>query len=343
MTSEHEYTTYEDGANETTERGFLLSLRPRRFEEYIGQLKIVERMRVAVDACKQRGDTLDHVLLHGPPGLGKTTLANIIALEMDARIIHTSGPALERPADVVGLLSNLETQDIFFIDEIHRLSRTVEEYLYSAMEDFRVDFTTGSGTFARSINLPLNPFTLIGSTTRAGMLSEPLRERFGLQYHLNFYDVDDIVKVVKRSAGIMEFPIDDESAMHVAQRSRGTPRIANRLLRRVRDFAQVKHANKLSPAIIVEALELEGVDAEGLDELDLRYLTTVANHNGAVGIDAIAATINEEANTITDIVEPFLLKLNFVVRTSQGRKITDKGLAHIGRPPSTRQAGFGIE
>jgi len=342
MATEHEQTDYQTDATALSEHSFLVALRPQRFDEYIGQKEVLERLKVAVFACKERGDTLDHALLHGPPGLGKTTLATIVARELDARLVHTSGPALERPADVVGILSNLDTNDVFFIDEIHRLSRAVEEYLYLAMEDFRVDFTTGAGAFARSINLPLNRFTLIGSTTRAGMLSSPLRDRFGLQYRLDFYDEDDILKVVQRSAGILKFKIDADAAGEIARRARGTPRVANRLLRRVRDYIQVKHKGKSSRQTTIEALELEGVDELGLNALDRLYLKTIAeNYNGGpAGIDAIAATINEEAHTLTDIVEPFLLKNNFIIRTSHGRKTTPNGEAHIGVARNANQARF---
>jgi len=310
-------------------------LRPRRFQDYVGQRAVVDSISIAVLASKKRGDTLDHALFHGPPGLGKTTIAHIIAREMDSMLVHTSGPALERPADVVGLLSNLKIGDVLFIDEIHRLSHAVEEYLYSAMEDFRVDFMTGSGAFAKSINLPLQPFTLIGSTTRAGMLSAPLRERFGLAYHLDFYSAADLAKVVTRSAGILEVDIDAEGALEIARRSRGTPRISNRLLRRVRDFAEVRNSGVITAEVASQAMEIEGVDALGLDRLDRLYLTTLSKNyqGGPAGINALAATINEDQQTLEDVVEPFLLKIGFIVRTSQGRRTTPEGFEHICLQP----------
>jgi Holliday junction DNA helicase RuvB len=254
---------------------------------------------------------------------------------LDSQLVHTSGPALERPADVVGLLSNLKVGDVLFIDEIHRLSHAVEEYLYSAMEDFRVDFMTGSGAFAKSINLPLQPFTLIGSTTRAGMLSAPLRERFGLAYHLDFYSIEELAQVVTRSAGILEVDIDETGAAEIARRSRGTPRISNRLLRRVRDFAEVRDAGPIDSSVASEALEIEGVDALGLDRLDRLYLTALSKNyqGGPAGIQALAATINEDQQTLEDVVEPFLLKIGFIVRTPQGRRTTSEGFEHVGLPP----------
>ena len=314
-------------------------LRPKRFQEYVGQRAVVDSISIAVMAAKKRGETLDHALFHGPPGLGKTTISQIIARELDSQLIHTSGPALERPADVVGLLSNLKPGDVLFIDEIHRLSHAVEEYLYSAMEDFRVDFMTGSGAFAKTINLPLQPFTLIGSTTRAGMLSAPLRERFGLAYHLDFYSTEELAQVVTRSAGILEVEIDENGATEIARRSRGTPRISNRLLRRDRDFAEVRNSGAITASVASEALEIEGVDSLGLDRLDRLYLTTLSKNyqGGPAGIQALAATINEDQQTLEDVVEPFLLKIGFIVRTPQGRRSTPEGFEHVGLPP--RQDG----
>ncbi len=310
-------------------------LRPQRFQDYVGQRAVVDSISIAVMAAKKRGDTLDHALFHGPPGLGKTTISQIIARELDSQLIHTSGPALERPADVVGLLSNLKTGDVLFIDEIHRLSHAVEEYLYSAMEDFRVDFMTGAGAFAKSINLPLQSFTLIGSTTRAGMLSAPLRERFGLAYHLDFYSTEELAQVVTRSAGILEVDMSVSGAHEIARRSRGTPRISNRLLRRVRDFAEVRNSGKITDSVSAEAMEIEGVDVLGLDRLDRLYLMTLSKNyqGGPAGIQALAATINEDQQTLEDVVEPFLLKIGFIIRTPQGRRTTAEGFEHIGLPP----------
>ena len=292
----------------------------------------MDSILVAVSAAAKRGDALDHVLLHGPPGLGKTTIAHIIAREMDSRLVHTSGPAMERPADVVGILSNLEERDVLFIDEIHRLSHAVEEYLYSAMEDFRVDFTTGQGAFAKTINLPLQRFTMIGSTTRVGMLSAPLRDRFGLAYHLDYYTDAELTQVVRRSARILDVGIDEQGAGEIARRSRGTPRIANRLLRRVRDFAEVKHDGTINREVAREALGMEGVDHIGLDRLDRLYLETLArNYNGGpAGVQALAATLNEEQQTLEDVVEPYLLKIGYILRTTQGRRTTEIGARHVG-------------
>ena len=320
--------------NEETslEEGTTYDLRPKSFDDYIGQKAVVDTIVIAVTAAKKRGDPLDHSLFHGPPGLGKTTIAHIIAKELGIQLIHTSGPALDRPGDVVGLLSNLKVSDVLFIDEIHRLSHAVEEYLYSAMEDFRIDFVTGSGAFAKTINLPLKPFTLIGSTTRVGMLSAPLRERFGLAYHLDYYSTVELSKVAARSAGILGLEIDTAGAEEIAKRSRGTPRIANRLLRRVRDYSQVKYSGKINRDIAVEALNKEGVDSIGLDRLDRLYLETLARNyqGGPAGIQALAATINEDNQTLEDVVEPFLLKIGFIVRTPQGRKATADGMSHVG-------------
>ena len=328
------------GSNPEPETPLVQDLRPRRFKDYVGQKAVVDSISIAVLAAKKRGDTLDHALFHGPPGLGKTTISHIIARELDSTLVHTSGPALERPADVVGLLSNLKTGDVLFIDEIHRLSHAVEEYLYSAMEDFRVDFMTGSGAFAKSINLPLEPFTLIGSTTRAGMLSAPLRERFGLAYHLDFYSTEELSQVISRSAGILKVDIDDRGALEIAKRSRGTPRISNRLLRRVRDFTQVRHSGVINKVVAAEALEVEGVDALGLDRLDKLYLTTLSKNydGGPAGIQALSATINEDQQTLEDVVEPFLLKIGFIVRTPQGRRTTAEGFSHIGLKPHLDQS-----
>ena len=307
-------------------------LRPKSFSDYIGQNKIIESLSIAVEASRKRDESLDHVLFYGPPGLGKTTLSYIISNQIESNFIHTSGPALEKPADAVGLLSNLNSKDVLFIDEIHRIPKTVEEYLYSAMEDFRVDFITGSGAFAKTINLRLESFTLVGSTTRPGLLSSPLRDRFGLSYHLDYYDENDLRDIILRSSRLLDLKIDEKSSIEIAKRSRGTPRIANRLLRRVRDYVEVKNIKKINTQIINDSLEIEGVDNLGLDRLDREYLRIIAANyeGGPVGIDAISASLNEDQATLSDVVEPFLLKIGFIIRTSQGRKITKLAYKHLG-------------
>lgn len=323
----------------TDDFGARNELRPRYFNEYIGQRHVVNSIQIAVQAAKLRGDTLDHALFHGPPGLGKTTISHIIARELGSKLLHTSGPALERPADVVGILSNQQHGDVLFIDEIHRLPHAVEEYLYSAMEDFRVDFVSGSGHFAKTINLPLEKFTLLGSTTRAGMLSPPLRERFPLTYHLNYYSDHELFQVVTRSAAILSVEVDEGGAEQIAKRSRGTPRIANNLLRRVRDYAQVKRNGTVDAQVAAEALETDGVDELGLDRIDRQYLDTLVNSygGGPAGIQALAASINESAQTLEDVVEPYLLKIGFIMRTQQGRRATIAAMSHIGtRHEATR-------
>lgn len=315
-----------------SERELLWSLRPKRLDEYVGQREVVDNLEVAISAARQRDEPLDHVLFHGPPGLGKTTLAHIIANEMGAQITHTSGPALEKPADIVGLLSNLERGEVIFIDEIHRLSSTVEEYLYSAMEDFSVDLITGQGPKARSLRYRLEHFTLIGATTRAGLLSAPLRDRFGIVCHLDFYGDEDLSRVATRSAHLLATPIDEGGAAELARRSRGTPRIVNRLLRRVRDYAQVHGDGSITHTVAKVALEREGVDQRGLDRLDRAYLTTLMEHykGGPAGLEALAATLNEEPGLLADVVEPFLLKIGFLQRTPTGRKVSDPGREHLG-------------
>ncbi len=315
-----------------SERELLWSLRPTSLVEYIGQQEIVDNLKVAITAAQQRGEPLDHVLFHGPPGLGKTTLAHIIANEMGAHITHTSGPALEKPGDIVGLLSNVEAGEVVFIDEIHRLSRTVEEYLYSAMEDFSVDIIAGQGPKARSLRYRLERFTLIGATTRAGNLSAPLRDRFGIVAHLDFYTDDELAAVVTRSAQLLETPLATEAALEVARRSRGTPRVANRLLRRVRDYAQVHGDGRVTLDLAQIALKREGVDDRGLDKTDRQYLTTIIEQyaGGPVGLEALAATLNEESSLLADVVEPFLLKIGFVNRTPAGRRATKAAATHLG-------------
>ncbi|GAC1328387.1 MAG: Holliday junction branch migration DNA helicase RuvB [Chloroflexota bacterium] len=307
------------------EAALITNLRPQSLAEYghAGQRVVVENLAIAIEAAQKRDEPLDHVLLHGPPGLGKTTLAHVIANEMKTRVVGTSGPALERQGDLMGILSNLEVGSVLFVDEIHRLPRTVEEFLYSAMEDFSVDFILEKGTHARTIKIPLRRFTLVGATTRTGMLSAPLLDRFGLQYHLDFYSPTELTRVVRRSAELLNTPIDKEGALEIARRSRGTPRIANRLLKRVRDYAQVRGDGTITREVANEALLREGVDAEGLNHLDRRYLQTIVEYynGGPVGIEALAATINEEKDTLVDVIEPFLLKRGWVVRTAGGRKI----------------------
>lgn len=311
---------------------FIRSLRPRSLDECIGQSKVVEGLRISIQAAKEREEALDHVLLHGPPGLGKTTLANVIAHEMSAHIVTTSGPALERGGDLMGILTNLQVRDVLFIDEIHRLSRAVEEFLYPAMEDFCVNFVIEKGAHARTLRYQLRPFTLVGATTRAGLLSSPLRERFGIAHHLDFFSLEELVLVVQRSASILGISVMDDGATSIARRARGTPRIANRLLRRVRDYAQVRADGVITAAVAVEALEFEGVDDRGLDALDRDLLRTIATvyAGGPVGIEALAATLNEEAQTLEEVVEPYLLKIGYLSRTPAGRRITSAALEHLG-------------
>ena len=324
---------------------FERQLRPRSFEEYVGQEQAVASLRVSVEAAKQRHECVDHVLLYGPPGLGKTTLAGVIANEMSTTLVTTSGPAIERGGDLLGILSNLNEHDVLFIDEIHRLPRVVEELLYPAMEDFAVNFVTERGLHARSIKHRLSPFSLVGATTRPGMLSAPLRERFGIFHHLDFYSETELTRIVTRSASILDAAIDAPGAAQIARRSRGTPRIVNRLLRRVRDYAQVNGDGVITANIAERALALEGVDPQGLDRLDLRFIDAIIEHynGGPVGIEAVAATINDEAESLIEMVEPYLLKIGFVVRTPAGRRLTTKAYAHRNkRPPSTTPGQGGL-
>jgi holliday junction DNA helicase RuvB len=308
-------------------------LRPLSFIEFSGQNQTVENLRIFVKAAKMRGEALDHVLLHGPPGLGKTTLSNIIAHEMGVSIKITSGPVLDKPGDLAGLLTNLETRDVLFIDEIHRLSPVVEEYLYSAMEDFRIDILIDKGPSARSIQLEINPFTLVGATTRSGLLTSPLRARFGIKFHLEYYDVSVLTKIVKRSASILNVQISDEASVEIASRSRGTPRIVNALLRRVRDFAQVKGTGKIDMEITRYALEALNIDKYGLDDMDNRILLTIIDKfkGGPVGISTIATAVGEDAGTIEEVYEPYLIKEGFMKRTPRGREVTEHAYKHLGR------------
>jgi Holliday junction DNA helicase RuvB len=309
-------------------------LRPRSFEEYVGQEQAVASLRVSVEAARRRGECIDHVLLYGPPGLGKTTLAGVIANEMGTNLVTTSGPAIERGADLMGILTNLAEHDVLFIDEIHRLPRAVEELLYPAMEDFAVNFVIDRGMHARTLKYALRRFTLVAATTRPGMLSAPLRERFGIFHHLDFYSDAELIRIVIRSATILGAAIEREGGAEIARRARGTPRIVNRLLRRVRDHAEVNGSGVITPAIARAALDREGVDTRGLDRLDRRFLAAIMDHyrGGPVGIEAVAATINDEAESLTELVEPYLLKIGFVVRTPAGRRVTRDAYAHLGYP-----------
>jgi Holliday junction DNA helicase RuvB len=314
------------------------AIRPRRLDEYIGQAQVKMQLEIFVSAARQRGEALDHVLIFGPPGLGKTTLANIIAAELEVNLRQTSGPVLERPGDLAALLTNLQPRDVLFVDEIHRLSPVVEEVLYPAMEDYQLDIMIGEGPAARSIKLSLPPFTLIGATTRAGLLTSPLRDRFGIVQRLEFYGVEDLERIVKRSASILNAPIDATGARRIAQRSRGTPRIANRLLRRVRDYAQVKADGSIDERIADAALDMLEVDPLGFDTLDRKLLTTIIDRfdGGPVGIDSIAAAVGEERGTLEDVIEPFLIQQGFLVRTARGRMVTRSSYLHFGLKPPER-------
>lgn len=307
------------------------SLRPNRLDEYIGQKEIVETFQIAIEAARKRREPLDHVLLHGPPGLGKTTLAHIIANEMEGRMTVSSGPALEKGGDLIGILTHLEENDVLFIDEIHRTPKPVEEFLYPAMEDFAVDFIFDKGAHARSHRFRLKRFTLVGATTRVGLLSAPLRDRFGIFRNLDFYSLDELVAIGKRSAKLLNVEMDDEGAAELAKRSRGTPRIANRLLKRVRDYAQVRSDGTVNKETVEAALTLEGVDAKGLTNLDRSYLKTIIEFysGGPVGIEAIAATLQEETDTLVDVVEPYLLKIGMLTRTSAGRRAAESAYEHL--------------
>ncbi|MCD8266371.1 MAG: Holliday junction branch migration DNA helicase RuvB [Prevotellaceae bacterium] len=323
------------------DKDFENALRPLRFDDFSGQKKVVDNLRVFVDAAKYRGEPLDHTLLHGPPGLGKTTLSNIIANELGVGFKVTSGPVLDKPGDLAGILTSLEANDVLFIDEIHRLSPVVEEYLYSAMEDYRIDIMIDKGPSARSIQIDLSPFSLVGATTRSGLLTAPLRARFGINLHLEYYEAETLTGIVRRSAGILGVQITEDSAKEIARRSRGTPRIANALLRRVRDFAQVRGDGSIDLPIARYALEALNIDKYGLDEIDNKILLTIIDKfkGGPVGISTIATAVGEDAGTIEEVYEPFLIKEGFVKRTPRGREVTDLAYRHLGRTPSAAASG----
>ena len=323
-----------------SEREFENALRPPKFQDFSGQSKVVENLEVFVEAAKYRGEPLDHTLLHGPPGLGKTTLSNIIANELGVGFKITSGPVLDKPGDLAGILTSLEANDVLFIDEIHRLSPVVEEYLYSAMEDYRIDIMIDKGPSARSIQIDLNPFTLIGATTRSGLLTAPLRARFGINLHLEYYDPQTLARIIKRSARILNVPIDDEAAMEISRRSRGTPRIANALLRRVRDFAQVKGNGSIDTVIARLSLTALNIDQYGLDEIDNRILLTIIDkfQGGPVGVSTIATAIGEDAGTLEEVYEPYLIMEGFIKRTQRGRMVTELAYQHLGRNIYTSNA-----
>ena len=317
------------------EKDFENALRPLKFQDFSGQQSVVENLEVFVEAAKYRGEPLDHTLLHGPPGLGKTTLSNIIANELGVGFKITSGPVLDKPGDLAGILTSLETNDVLFIDEIHRLSPVVEEYLYSAMEDYRIDIMIDKGPSARSIQIDLNPFTLVGATTRSGLLTAPLRARFGINLHLEYYEPQTLMRIVKRSASILNVPISDDAAAEIAGRSRGTPRIANALLRRVRDFAQVKGSGSIDHEIAKYALKSLNIDQYGLDEIDNKILTTIIDKfkGGPVGLSTIATAIGEDTGTVEEVYEPFLIMEGFIKRTPRGRMATQLAYEHLGRNP----------
>ena len=336
MTAEHIISGTAAAEEEAVER----AIRPRRLAEYVGQSPVKTQLEIFIRAAGQRGEALDHVLIFGPPGLGKTTLAHIIAAELGVNLRQTSGPVLERPGDLAALLTNLQARDVLFVDEIHRLTPVVEEVLYPAMEDYQLDLMIGEGPAARSIKLNIPPFTLVGATTRAGLLTSPLRDRFGIVQRLEFYEVGDLERIVKRSAAILGVAIDEGGARRIAQRSRGTPRITNRLLRRVRDYAQVRADGRIDEAVADAALDLLEVDRQGFDTLDRKLLTAIIERfdGGPVGIDSLAATLGEERGTLEDVTEPFLIQQGFLVRTARGRMATRASYLHLGLKPPERGA-----
>ncbi|GAB6010504.1 Holliday junction branch migration DNA helicase RuvB [Viscerimonas tarda] len=337
---DNSFNIHDDNLN-SSEREFETALRPLTFDSFSGQNKVVENLKIFVSAAKMRGESLDHTLLHGPPGLGKTTLSSIISNELGVGFKITSGPVLDKPGDLAGLLTSLEKNDVLFIDEIHRLSPIVEEYLYSAMEDYRIDIMIDKGPSARSIQIELNPFTLIGATTRSGLLTSPLRARFGINMHLEYYDIDTLTGIILRSASILNIPCAHNAAVEIASRSRGTPRIANALLRRVRDFAQVKGSGKIDKDIAKYALEALNIDKYGLDEIDNKILLIIIDKfkGGPVGISTIATALGEDSGTIEEVYEPYLIKEGFVKRTPRGREVTDLAYTHLGRTRINEQ-GF---
>jgi len=311
---------------------FNISLRPSKIKEFVGQDEIVKNLLISMQATKKRKEPLEHILLSGPPGLGKTTLANIIAAEMSGKIVSTSGPAIERAGDLIGILTNLSHGDILFIDEIHRLSKVVEEFMYPAMENYQIDFVIDKGPYAKTIKFNLKHFTIVGATTRAGLLTAPLRGRFGIFCHLEFYSPENLVKIILRSAKLLSVKLDEEAALEIGKRSRGTPRVANRILRRVRDWAQVKADGKITKKIVNTSLKSHGVDSMGLDNIDRKVMNIMYStyKGGPVGIESLAATLNEEPDTIVDVVEPYLLKIGFLKRTPRGRELTELALSHMG-------------